>query len=82
MTVQTDRVARAKQRARSPWSMRPGHSPDAVPLYDNLGSLHHEITTDVPSAQEYFDQGLRWLYAFNHAAAAQSSLSRRHGAGG
>ena len=47
-------------------------SPDDVPLYDNLGTLHHEITTDVPAAQDYFDQGLRWLYAFNHVAAAQS----------
>ena len=47
-------------------------SPDDVPLYDNLGTLHHAITTDVPAAQDYFDQGLRWLYAFNHAAAAQS----------
>ncbi len=47
-------------------------SPANVPLYDNLGTLHHEITTDEPDAQAYFDQGLRWLYAFNHVAAAQS----------
>jgi tetratricopeptide (TPR) repeat protein len=47
-------------------------SPEDVPLYDNLGNLHREITTVEPSAQDYFDQGLRWLYAFNHAAAARS----------
>ncbi len=49
-------------------------SPDDVPLYDNLGTLHHEITTEVAAAQDYFDQGLRWLYAFNHVAAAQSFM--------
>jgi tetratricopeptide (TPR) repeat protein len=41
-------------------------------LYDNLGSLHHEITTDVPEAQRYFDQGMRLLYAFNHAESSRS----------
>ncbi|NNG17261.1 MAG: hypothetical protein HKM89_12345, partial [Gemmatimonadales bacterium] len=44
----------------------------AMSLYDNLGSLHHEVTTDAPEAQQYFDQGLRLLYAFNHAEAARS----------
>ena len=43
-----------------------------VPLYDNLGSLHREIATDVPLAQRYFDQGLRLSYAFNHAEAIAS----------
>lgn len=43
-----------------------------VALYDNLGSHHHQITTAVDLAQEYYDQGLRLLYAFNHAEAANS----------
>ncbi len=47
-------------------------SGDAVPLYDNLGDLHHEISTRVPRAQAYFDQGLRLLYAFNHAESARA----------
>ncbi len=38
-----------------------------VPLYDNLGSHHYEISTTVPGVQDYFDQGLRLYYAFNHA---------------
>jgi tetratricopeptide (TPR) repeat protein len=38
----------------------------AVPLYDNLGKHHYRITTRVPQAQRYFDQGLRLYYAFNH----------------
>src|SRR5688572_18923642 len=43
-----------------------------APLYDNLGSLHHTITTSSPEAQRYFDQGLTLSYAFNHAEAIRS----------
>ncbi len=39
---------------------------------DGLGSYHREITTSSPEAQEFFDQGLRLLYAFNHDEAARS----------
>ncbi len=35
------------------------------PLYDNLGTLHHPLTTSSKAAQQYFDQGLPMLYAFN-----------------
>ena len=45
---------------------------DAVPLYDNLGDHGHAITTASPEAQDYFDQGLRLQYAFNHAEAIAS----------
>jgi len=44
----------------------------AVPLYGDLGDHHYEITTSVPQAQAYFDQGLRLYYAFNHAEAIRS----------
>ncbi len=43
-----------------------------VPLYGNLGSLHYQITTAVWLAQQYFDQGLRLYYAFNHQEAMRS----------
>lgn len=43
-----------------------------VPLYDNLGTLHYPITTTVPLAQRYFNQGLRLYYAFNHQEAIRS----------
>ncbi|MBH0196584.1 MAG: hypothetical protein HP494_13570 [Nitrospira sp.] len=43
-----------------------------VPLYDNLGTLHHAITTSSEEAQRYFDQGLRFVYAFNHDEAVQA----------
>lgn len=50
-----------------------GQTPaDTVPLYDNLGDHHYAITTDVAGAQDYFDQGLRLYYAFNHGEAIRS----------
>jgi tetratricopeptide (TPR) repeat protein len=45
---------------------------DTVPLYDDLGSHHHAITTSSPRTQQYFDQGLRLTYGFNHAEAIAS----------
>ena len=44
----------------------------APPLYKDLGKLHFSITTRSPRAQAYFDQGLRLLFAFNHAEAARA----------
>jgi tetratricopeptide (TPR) repeat protein len=49
-----------------------GAPTDTVPLYDNLGDHHREITTTVSAAQEYFDQGLRLYYAFNHPEAIRA----------
>ena len=45
---------------------------DMVPLYTELGSHHKRISTKVPAAQQYFDQGLRLVYGFNHAEAIRS----------
>jgi len=45
---------------------------DSVPLYTNLGSHHKQISTRVAAAQQYFDQGLRFVYGFNHAEAIRS----------
>ena len=42
------------------------------PLWDNLGSLHYPVTTTNPQAQQYFDQGLRLAFAFNHAEARRA----------
>jgi tetratricopeptide (TPR) repeat protein len=43
-----------------------------VPLYTNLGSHHKLISTQVAATQQYFDQGLRFIYGFNHAEAIRS----------
>jgi tetratricopeptide (TPR) repeat protein len=45
---------------------------DTVLLYDDLGDHHYEITTTVPLAQQYFDQGLRLTWGFNHAEAIRA----------
>ena len=51
-----------------------GHpGPDGPPpLYDSLGSYSYRITTTTPTAQRWFDQGLRLVYAFNHAEAQRA----------
>ncbi len=41
-------------------------------LWDNLGDYSFTISTEVPKAQAYFDQGLRLSYAFNHAEAIRA----------
>ncbi len=41
-------------------------------LFDNLGSFHRAVTTSSPLAQQYFDQGMRLLWAFNHDEATRS----------
>jgi tetratricopeptide (TPR) repeat protein len=41
-------------------------------LFDDLGTLTRPVTTSSPSAQRYFDQGLRLTYAFNHDEATRS----------
>ena len=43
-----------------------------VTLVDGLGDLHHPVSTHNPQAQQFFDQGLRFIYAFNHDEAARS----------
>jgi tetratricopeptide (TPR) repeat protein len=62
------------QEAGHPPGMPTASEPDAqvTPLYDNLGTLHHPITTRAQVAQQYFDQGLRLIYAFNHDEAIKS----------
>ena len=51
---------------------------DIPPIFDNLGSLHHPITTTSEQAQRYFDQGLRLVYAFNHEEAVRSFEAAAH----
>src|SRR5277367_1745087 len=46
--------------------------PHPVTLVTGLGDLHHPVSTKNPEAQQFFDQGLRFIYAFNHDEAARS----------
>ncbi|HET9358797.1 MAG TPA: alpha/beta hydrolase [Vicinamibacterales bacterium] len=43
-----------------------------APELTGLGTLHVPVTTGVPRAQRFFDQGMRLLYAFNHAEAIRA----------
>jgi tetratricopeptide (TPR) repeat protein len=51
----------------------PTNQPTSTPkLIQGLGPVHHPVSTDSPEAQKYFDQGLAYIYAFNHAEAIRS----------
>ena len=43
-----------------------------VTLVTGLGDLHHPVSTKNAEAQKFFDQGLRFIFAFNHDEAARS----------
>src|SRR6202171_836921 len=49
------------------------HKPSRpVTLVTGLGNLHHPVSTKNAAAQQFFDQGLRFIFAFNHDEAARS----------
>jgi len=45
---------------------------ERAPLFEGLGAHRMPVTTTVPEAQRYFDQGLALTYGFNHMEAARS----------
>ena len=47
-------------------------APKPVTMMTGLGDLHHPVSTKNAEAQQFFDQGLRLIYAFNHDEAARS----------
>jgi tetratricopeptide (TPR) repeat protein len=49
-----------------------GTAADSVPLYTNLGDHRHPISTSVPRAQDYFNQGMRLVFGFNHGEAIRA----------
>ncbi len=46
--------------------------PKPANLMPGLGDLHHPVSTSNQQAQQFFDQGLRLIYAFNHDEAGHS----------
>ena len=48
------------------------HAKKTVWLDDGLGGIDHPVTTKNTEAQKYFNQGLMYLYAFNHAEGINS----------
>jgi tetratricopeptide (TPR) repeat protein len=41
-------------------------------LFDGLGNFHRQISSNSPQAQQYFDQGMRLMWAFNHDESSRS----------
>ncbi|GAB3382244.1 hypothetical protein [Massilia agri] len=71
-------LAQAETRPFKPGQQLPAPATEAAPpLYGNLGTLHVKVTTSVPKAQAYFDQGLRLTFAFNHAEARRAFRTAR-----
>jgi tetratricopeptide (TPR) repeat protein len=50
----------------------PAAAPKPATLMTGLGNLHHPVSTKNAQAQQFFDQGLRLIFAFNHDEAARS----------
>lgn len=66
-------------RAQAPDNPVPSAIPDTLAgwaqgaqLFNGLGTFHRKITTRSPLAQKYFDQGMRFTWAFNHDEATRS----------
>jgi tetratricopeptide (TPR) repeat protein len=41
-------------------------------LFANMGDFHREVSTSSADAKKFFDQGMRFLWAFNHDEATRS----------
>jgi tetratricopeptide (TPR) repeat protein len=48
-----------------------GHKDEAA-LVAGMGTMHHPVSTRNAEAQKFFDQGLSFVYAFNHDEAVRS----------
>ena len=53
-------------------SHAPAQPPAPATLETGLGDINHPVTTNNPEAQKFFNQGLAYVYAFNHEEAAKS----------
>lgn len=50
----------------------PPAAPGKAELTPGLGKLHHAVSTQNATAQQFFDQGVCLIYGFNHEAAVKS----------
>lgn len=69
VVLSTFPVLKAQQTGHS----MPGHKPEnRAELATGMGSHHHPVSTKNPEAQKFFDQGLSYIFAFNHDEAIKS----------
>lgn len=52
--------------------MHPAPAAKPIELLPGFGTLHHKVSTRNRKAQQFFDQGLRMIYGFNHDEAILS----------
>lgn len=64
-------AAALSSRAEHP-TKKPEGDGALVPLIEGLGDLEHRVSTKDPLAQQYFNQGLRLIFAFNHDEAIRA----------
>ena len=50
----------------------PAAAPPPIAIHDGLSDHHWGVTTSNAEAQRFFDQGMRYTYAFNHDMAIRS----------
>src|SRR5436309_15245712 len=53
----------------APAKTKPASSPKLLP---GLGEVHHPVATKNSQAQQFFDQGLKLVFGFNHDEARKS----------
>ncbi|MEY2544017.1 MAG: hypothetical protein QOE81_1478, partial [Verrucomicrobiota bacterium] len=53
-------------------SSAPAKKEPAPRLMSGLGDVHHPVSTKIREAQQFFDQGLKLVYGFNHDEARRS----------
>ena len=70
-TVFASALALAALTSSSRAAAQGGAGTPLAPLLNNLGTLHYTVTA-TDRAQQFFDQGLRLTYGFNHAEAVRS----------
>src|SRR3989442_5013500 len=71
------------RRESPPASQQAAHEMHGIPqtlaewargaqLFDGLGDFHRKVTTSSPEAQKFFDQGMCYLWSFNHDESTRS----------
>ena len=70
LTIWSMMAPKAAVIAKEETENRPSRSEAFI--FDGMGSHVREITTTSARAQQFFSQGLTWMYAFNHDEAIRS----------
>src|SRR5262249_40608573 len=64
--------AQHKHTTSSTMEQQPAVGQPPPALESGVGNVDHPVTTKNAEAQKYFNQGLAYMYAFNHAEGIKS----------